>query len=50
MFKNGNIYEGEFIDNIISGKGTYTTKNGDIYIGNFINGLINGKGTLRYKY
>ena len=37
------------MENIISGKGTYTTKNGDIYIGNFIIGLINGKGTQIYK-
>ena len=38
------IYDGEFKDNNIFGKGTFTKKNGDIYIGDFKNGLINGKG------
>ena len=49
IYNNLKKHMGEFKDNIISGKGTYTTRNGDIYIGIFINGLINGKGTLIYK-
>jgi hypothetical protein len=29
IYSNGDIYEGEWIDNVIKGKGIYSCKNGD---------------------
>ena len=37
-------YEGNFIDNNITGNGTYIWNNGEKYIGNFLNGKMDGKG------
>ena len=42
--KNGEIYEGKFINGKLNGKGFYKNKNGDYYNGEYINGLKNGKG------
>jgi hypothetical protein len=50
--RNGEIYEGKFINGNLNGKGIY--KNGDnIYEGDFINNERNGKGKLiteKYNY
>ena len=37
-------YEGNFLDNQITGIGKYFWSNGEIYEGNLINGKMNGKG------
>ena len=37
---NGERYEGEFKDNIMSGYGTYTWPEGRTYSGTFENGVI----------
>ena len=34
-FKNGNIYNGDFKDDKINGKGRMILSNGDIYVGYF---------------
>jgi len=46
--KNGDIYEGEFLDGIIK-KGKIMFKNDDEYEGNFEEGKMKGKGTYKYK-
>ena len=43
--KNGEIYEGKFVDGKLNGKGIY--KDGSIfYVGNFVNYIKDGKGEL----
>ena len=45
IYKNSNeIYEGNFINNALTGKGVYTWGNGDYYTGDFINGKMHGNG------
>lgn len=41
------IYEGEFINNHINGKGKYYWANQEIYEGTFINGKMHGKGIYK---
>lgn len=49
VYKNiEDFYEGQFIDNNITGKGEYKWGNGDVYIGDFINGKMHGKGLYRW--
>jgi len=43
-YSNGNIYEGEWVNDKKHGHGKYIFKNGDIYEGEFKNDEINGKG------
>lgn len=43
-YQNGDIYEGEVVNNIPNGKGKYTYANGSIYDGNWTNGKFDGKG------
>lgn len=45
----GDIYEGELLDNKPSGKGEITFKNGDYYVGEFLNGKSLGKGKGKGK-
>ena len=47
-YDNGDIYEGDYKDNMKNGKGTYTYYNGDIYEGDYKDGMMNGKGTFTY--
>ena len=44
-FANGDIYQGNWIDDKMSGQGTYTFANGDTYVGEFSNNKFNGQGT-----
>ena len=48
-FKSGNIYEGNWENDIQNGKGIMYYKNGDIYNGFFKNGEINGNGIYKWK-
>ena len=45
-FKNGNFYEGEFVEGQMSGLGVFHFKNGTTFEGEFLNGKIYGDGTL----
>ena len=46
--KINEIYEGEFFDNCITGKGCYTWPNGDQYNGMFLDGKMHGFGVYRW--
>ena len=41
---NGDVYEGDWLDDHIHGIGTFTRVNGDIYTGEWVNDTIQGKG------
>lgn len=41
---NGDVYEGDFVENEFSGEGTYLFASGDKYVGQFCNGRYNGLG------
>src|SRR5690606_13006668 len=44
IYSNGDIYEGEFKNNLIHGRGIFKWDNGDIYEGDFKRGKKDGKG------
>ena len=44
--KNGEFFEGKFIDGEISGKGVYKNSYGDLYIGDFSHSIKHGEGEL----
>jgi hypothetical protein len=41
-------YEGEFVNGMLEGQGTYVWANGDRYIGKFKGGLPHGRGMMKY--
>jgi len=43
------IYEGEFVNGIVQGKGTYVWSDGDKYIGEFKKGKAHGRGVMIRK-
>ena len=43
------IYEGDWVNNQMHGKGIYKFRNGDIYEGDRVNGKKHGYGTYKYK-
>jgi len=45
---NGAVYEGDFINNNMTGYGKLTWKEGTVYEGDFINGVRTGKGKLKW--
>lgn len=49
IFPNGDIYEGNYVNEKKEGQGTYTIKDGDVYTGQFANGKFDGQGTYTYK-
>jgi hypothetical protein len=49
VYKNGNIYDGEWTDGKFDGKGTFTWANGEVYTGYFKNGYRNGNGRYNYQ-
>lgn len=50
IWKNGDVYEGDWVNNEITGKGKFTWKNGDVYEGDFINAIRSGNGKLSSGY
>lgn len=42
-------YEGEFVDGVIHGQGTYIWKDGDRFVGNFQGGKPHGRGMMIYR-
>ena len=40
------LFEGEFVDGRIQGRGTFYFRNGDIYEGELRDGLFQGNGTI----
>ena len=49
IYRNGDIYEGDFINNCFEGKDKYTFTNSSIYEGDFINDKRHGIGKLVFK-
>ena len=47
-YTNGDVYDGEWVNNSRSGKGKYTWANGKTYVGDFLKGQRTGKGICTY--
>jgi hypothetical protein len=47
-YPDGEIYEGDFVEGIRKGKGTYRYKDGDVYTGEWKDNVKHGYGTLTY--
>lgn len=47
-FPNGDVYTGNWVDNIMQGKGQYRSSEGRIYEGYFVKGLFGSDGRLLY--
>jgi hypothetical protein len=48
-YKNGNSYEGEWLNGKFDGKGTFTWAKGDVYTGYFKDGHRDGNGKYVFK-
>ena len=48
--RNGEVFEGRFINGKINGKGIFTTIKGNKYVGDFVNNRLHGKGKLTTKH
>lgn len=48
LYKNGDRYEGVFVEDIIEGQGTYRWASGDSYTGSFQGGLKDGYGVYTW--
>ncbi|MBP7473676.1 MAG: hypothetical protein KBF83_07720 [Pyrinomonadaceae bacterium] len=48
-FKNGQVYVGQFSDNLRNGKGRFTFSDGSVYEGSFVNDNFIGHGTYISK-
>ena len=43
-YKNGQVYDGEFVEDKMHGMGKYKWPDGKVYEGGWINGLQHGRG------
>lgn len=43
-YKNGRVYEGEWLNDLRNGQGSEKYTNGDTYVGQFQDGKAHGKG------
>jgi len=54
VWKNGDVYVGEFVNGLRSGQGKYVDYSRSAYVGNWLNSLKHGssklKSKLLYKY
>ena len=48
-YSNGDVYEGQWRNNLPDGKGRYIHFNGDEYVGQFVNGRFQGEGEYRFS-
>ncbi len=48
-FPNGDVYDGEFIDGLPEGKGSYLWKKGAMYQGDFKQGMKHGMGVWKQQ-
>ena len=46
---NGDVFIGEFQNNMRNGTGTYTHADGSVYVGEYFNDLAHGNGTYTYS-
>ena len=44
--RNGDIYEGKFVNGELNGKGIFKSKDNNVYVGDFEHSMRNGKGEL----
>jgi len=49
FYANGDVYTGEWINNVRHGYGTMSYSNGDIYVGKWEKNVRHGYGTMSYK-
>jgi len=49
IFKNGDMYNGQWLKGKMDGQGSYTWKNGDIYKGAFFENEMEGRGSMTWK-
>ena len=47
-YSNGNTYDGDLLDGIFHGEGTYTWTNGGVYTGTWVDGSRTGEGTFTW--
>ena len=48
VYANGDIYDGEFANDLRNGKGVYWFSNGNVYDGQWKDGCIHGAGVMKY--
>tara|TARA_B100001179_G_C18572228_1_gene395651 strand:+ start:512 stop:1120 length:609 start_codon:yes stop_codon:yes gene_type:complete len=49
LYDGGEMYSGEWLDNLFHGEGVFFYQNGDRYIGDFQKDIAHGMGTYSYK-
>ena len=49
VYKNGDVYEGEWADGLPHGQGVQRYQNGNVFEGQFEHGLKQGMGTFTFK-
>lgn len=48
QFENGDVYEGDWIENKMAGQGVYKYASGNVYEGGYMDNLMNGRGVYKY--